>query len=225
MTVESALPMNNSKTGGLLNSVRGGLSGGLKRPSALTLIACTLLSSVSVAAAPAAGPELAKWRRIDRFDVKTPFAEMNAGAARVNVDAPVDLVRQVVLDYKNYQNFMTRFEKSRVVGRTGDKTDVYLQVPILKGAAKVWAIVRFEPVKQQNGTEVVVGHMIRGNVKRLDATWRLTKLDDLSTQVVLELLIVPDMPVPDSLVVPEVRFAAAKAVEGSRDEAEKRKPH
>jgi len=25
--------------------------------------------------------------------------------------------------------------------------------------------------------------------------------------------------------VPEVRFAAAKAVEGSRDEAEKRKPH
>ena len=70
-------------------------------------------------------------------------------------------------------------------------------------------------------------HMVngKGNVKRLDATWRLKKLDDTTTQVVLELLIVPDMPVPDSLVVPEVRFAAAKAVEGSRDEAEKRKPH
>ena len=212
--------MTKFQSGGLLNSLRG-----MSRASALTLAACTLFSSISVAAAPAPGPELTKWRSVNRFDVKTPYSEMNAGAARVNVDAPVDTVRQVVLDYKNYQNFMSRFEKSRIVGRSGDKTDVYLQVPILKGAAKVWAIVRFEPVKEQNGTEVVVGHMLKGNVKRLDATWRLKKLDDSTTQVVLELLIVPDMPVPDSLVVPEVRFAAAKAVEGSRDEAEKRKPH
>jgi ribosome-associated toxin RatA of RatAB toxin-antitoxin module len=211
--------MNKSSTG-LLNSFRG-----MGKSSALTLIACTLFSSVSVAAAPAPGPELDKWRTVNRFEVKTPYSDTNAGAARVNVDAPEELVRQVVLDYKNYANFMSRFEKSRIVGRSGDKTDVYLQVPILKGAAKVWAIVRFEPVKEVNGTEVVVGHMIKGNVKRLDATWRLKKLDDTTTNVVLELLIVPDMPVPDSLVVPEVRFAAAKAVEGSRDEAEKRKPH
>jgi len=212
--------MNTTQSRGLLNSLRN-----LSRRSALTLMACTLFSSVSVAAAPAPGPELQKWRQVSRFEVKTPYADMNAGAARVNVDAPEELVRQVVLDYKNYASFMTRFEKSRIVGRSGDKTDVYLQVPILKGAAKVWAIVRFEPVKEVNGTEVVVGHMVKGNVKRLDATWRLKKLDDTTTEVVLELLIVPDLPVPDRLVVPEVRFAAAKAVEGSRDEAEKRKPH
>jgi len=197
----------------------------MARGNAVTLLACTLLSSVSVAAAPAAGPELQKWREVARFDVKTPYADINAGAARVNVDAPEELVRSVVLDYKNYAKFMSRFEKSQIVGRSGDKTDVYLQVPILKGAAKVWAVVRFEPIKQVDGTEVVTGHMIKGNVKRLDATWRLKKLDDSSTQVALELLIVPDLPVPDSLVVPEVRFAAAKAVEGSRDEAEKRKSH
>ena len=214
--------MTNPKSSGLLSSLRG-----MGRASALTLLACTLFSSVSVAAAPAAGPELQKWRKVDRFDVKTPYSDTNAGAARGNVDAPEDVVRAVVLDYKNYSSFISRFEKSRVVGRSGDKTDVYLQVPILKGAAKVWAIVRFEPVKQVDGTEVVEGHMIngKGNVKRLDAKWRLKKLDDTTTQVVLELLIVPELPVPDSLVVPEVRFAAAKAVEGSRDEAEKRKPH
>lgn len=212
--------MTSKKSHGLLNSPRG-----MRRASALTLLACTLFGSVSVVAAPAAGPELQKWRRVDRFEVKTPYAEMNAGAARVNVDAPVDVVRAVVLDYKNYASFISRFEKARIVGRSGDKTDVYLQVPILKGAAKVWAIVRFEPLKEVNGDEVVQGHMIKGNVKRLDATWRLKRIDDLSTQVVLELLIVPDLPVPDALIVPEVRFAAAKAVEGSRDEAEKRKSH
>ena len=195
----------------------------MSRGSAITVLACTLLGSASATAAPAPGPELQKWREVSRFNVKTPYADIHAGAARVNVDAPEELVRSVVLDYKNYANFMARFEKSQVVGRSGDKTDVYLQVPILKGAAKVWAVVRFEPIKQVDGGEVLMGHMIKGNVKRLDATWRLKKLDDSTTQVALELLIVPDLPVPDSLVVPEVRFAAAKAVEGSRDEAEKRK--
>jgi ribosome-associated toxin RatA of RatAB toxin-antitoxin module len=193
------------------------------RLCALAVLGGLLLSQVSAAAAPASGPELEKWREVSRFNVKTPYADINAGAARVNVDAPQDLVRSVVLDFKNYAKFMARFEKSQIVGRSGDKTDVYLQVPILKGAAKVWAVVRFEPIKQVDGGEVLVGHMVKGNVKRLDATWRLKKLDDSSTQVALELLIVPDLPVPDSLVVPEVRFAAAKAVEGSRDEAEKRK--
>ncbi|HEX2673924.1 MAG TPA: SRPBCC family protein [Polyangiaceae bacterium] len=193
------------------------------RLSGLAVLGGLLLSQVSAAAAPASGPELQKWREVSRFNVKTPYADINAGAARVNVDAPQDLVRSVVLDFKNYAKFMARFEKSQIVGRSGDKTDVYLQVPILKGAAKVWAVVRFEPIKQVDGTDVLVGHMVKGNVKRLDATWRLKKLDDSSTQVALELLIVPDLPVPDSLVVPEVRFAAAKAVEGSRDEAEKRK--
>ncbi len=212
--------MNSQQSGSFLNSLRRSA-----RASALPLVACMLFSSVTVAAAPAPGPELQKWHHIDRFEVKTPWADMSAGAARGNVDAPVDVVRSVVLDFKNYASFISRFEKARIVGKSGDKTDVYLQVPILKGAAKVWAIVRFEPPKQVNGNEVVEGHMIKGNVKRLDATWRLKKLDDVSTQVVLELLIVPDLPVPDALVVPEVRFAAAKAVEGSRDEAEKRKPH
>lgn len=206
----------SSGSSGFLASLRK------SRGSALAVLGGLLLSSVA-AAAPASGPELQKWREVSRFSVKTPYADINAGAARVNVDAPVELVRSVVLDYKNYANFMARFEKSQIVGRSGDKTDVYLQVPILKGAAKVWAVVRFEPIKQVDGGEVLVGHMVKGNVKRLDATWRLKKLDDSSTQVALELLIVPDLPVPDSLVVPEVRFAAAKAVEGSRDEAEKRK--
>lgn len=212
--------MTSKKPRTILNSILG-----MSRLGALTLAGLTLLSSVASASAPADSAELAKWRHVERFEVKTPYSDMNAGAAWVNVDAPVDVVRQVVLDYKNYPSFISRFEKARVVGRSGDKTDVYLQVPILKGAAKVWAIVRFEPVTQVNGADVIIGHMIKGNVKRLDATWRLRKIDDQSTRVALELLIVPDMPVPGSLVVPEVRFAAAKAVEGSRDEAEKRRPH
>jgi ribosome-associated toxin RatA of RatAB toxin-antitoxin module len=181
-----------------------------------------LLATATAGASPAPGTDLEKWREVVRFDVKTPLASINAGAARTNVDASANLVRSVVVDYKNYGAFISRFEKVRVVGRSGDKTDVYLQVPILKGAAKVWAVVRFEPPKQVGEDELVIGHMLKGNVKRLDATWRIHKIDDDSTKLTLELLIVPDLPVPDSLVVPEVRYAAAKALSSTRDEAEKR---
>jgi len=104
--------MTNPKSGGSLNSLRG-----MSRASALTLLSCTLFSSVSVsaAAAPTYGPELQKWHRVDRFEVKTPYSDTNAGAARGNVDAPEDVVRAVVLDYKNYASFISRFEKSRVL--------------------------------------------------------------------------------------------------------------
>src|SRR6478609_3089768 len=129
----------------------------LGRTFALTLLACTLSSSVASAAAPASGPELEKWREVVRSSVKQAPGVIDAGAATVNVDAPHELVRAVVLDYKNYAKFMPRFEKSQVVGHDGDKTDVYIQVPILKRAAKVWALVRFDPIKLVDGEEVVTG--------------------------------------------------------------------
>jgi ribosome-associated toxin RatA of RatAB toxin-antitoxin module len=132
-----------------------------------------------------------------------------------------EAVRAWASDYKNYPDFISKFEKARVVGKEGDKTDVYLQVPILKGAAKIWAVIRFEPPKTVNGEEVVTASMVKGNVKRLDATWRIKKIDDQNTQLHLEMLIVPKLPVPGSLVTGEVAYAADEAVMGSRNRAEK----
>jgi ribosome-associated toxin RatA of RatAB toxin-antitoxin module len=164
---------------------------------------------------------LMKLRDAERYEVLTPHSSIKAGAARVHVAAPLGEVRKVVTDYKNYAEFISKFEKAKVVGRDGDKTDVYLQVPILKGAAKVWAVVRFEPPKTVNGEELVTASMVKGNVKRLDATWRIKKIDDQNTQLHLEMLIVPKLPVPGSLVTGEVAYAADEAVMGSRNRTEK----
>jgi ribosome-associated toxin RatA of RatAB toxin-antitoxin module len=125
------------------------------------------------------------------------------------------------LDFDRYPEFISKFDKAKVVGRDGAKTDVYLQVPILKGAAKVWAVVRFEPPKTLNeDEEVIAASMVKGNVKRLDATWRIKKIDADNTQLNLEMLIVPKLPVPGSLVTGEVAYAADEAVTGSRNRAE-----
>lgn len=159
-------------------------------------------------------------RKVERFEVRS--SGYKAGAARAVVHAPQRVVRSVVTDFGRYEDFITRFKSAKVVGRSGDKTDVYLQVPIMKGALKIWAVVRFDPPSAQGGDEVISGKMIKGNVKRLDALWRIKRLDETRTELTLELLIVPELPIPEGLRLKELRFAASKAVSGTRDEAERR---
>lgn len=182
-----------------------------------------LLSSASASAEPdAEAKRLMKLRDAERYEVKTDKSSIKAGAARVHIAAPVKDVQKVIEDFRRYDEFIKKFDKSKVVGRDGDKTDVYLQVPILKGAAKVWAVVRFGPIKKVGDEWVLEGEMVKGNVKRLDAKWRLKQIDDDDSQLNLELLIVPKLPVPGSVVTGEVAYAADTAVMGSRDRAEKK---
>ncbi len=190
------------------------------RPKSLVAAAFAL----ALAAAPAAS-RAADSRDIQGYDVPVPNSELDAGAARARVQSSHDTLRAVLLDYPHYSQIITRFEKARVVGKVGQQTDVYLEVPILHGASKVWAVVRFDAPKLVGSDEVIHGRMVKGNVKRLDANWRVRKVDDTSADLVLELLIVPDVPAPRALILSEVRRAAARAVSGARAEAERRTRH
>ena len=187
------------------------------------LVAIAALA-VCVAGVPAAS-HAADSREIQGYDVRVPNAELNAGAARARVQSKYDTLRGVLVDYPHYSQIITRFEKARVVGRVGQQTDVYLEVPILHGATKIWAIVRFDAPKTEGSEEVIRGRMVKGNVKRLDAAWRVRKVDETSADLALELLIVPDLPAPHSLILSEVKRAAARAVSGARAEAERRAHH
>jgi ribosome-associated toxin RatA of RatAB toxin-antitoxin module len=196
------------------------LSNALNTGRRWSLLRAVALGAFVFASATAAASDGSQPRKIERYDVKA--AGLNAGAARTVVMASDTVVRSVVTDFAHYDTFISKFKAAKIVGKVGDKTDVYLQVPIINGAVKIWAIVRFEPLKQVGEDQVLIGKMVKGNVKRLDASWRLHRLDDQSTELRLELLIVPDLPVPEAVVLPEVRYAAAKAVGGTRDEAERR---
>jgi ribosome-associated toxin RatA of RatAB toxin-antitoxin module len=158
--------------------------------------------------------------KAQRYSVRTPYSTIEAGAAKIEVAATPQLVADIVRDFGNYTRLTDKFDKSRIVGHSGPSTDVYLQVPILKGAAKIWAVVRFEPIRSANGEQLVTGHLIKGNVERLDATWKIRSTGDRQSHVELELLIVPKLPIPGSIVTGEVAYAADKAVTGVRDRAE-----
>ncbi len=188
----------------------------------LSLVALlSLISGSALASSPS---------DVTRFDTKLPESDRPAGGARALVYASPDLVRSVVLDFGNYAHYFDpdkgknpkRRWASRVVGKSGDKTDLYLEVPILKGAAKIWAIVRFDAPRKVGDVEVVNGRMLKGNVDKLHARWKMRKTADDSTELQLEFLVVPKLPVPDSLLADEARSAAAKAVTGMKGEALKR---
>lgn len=183
--------------------------------SSLTL--AVLVGCLGFAPSAAAGPNPVK---AQRYSVKTPLSSIQAGAARIDVAADVQLVAQIIQDFGNYTKLTDKFEKARVVGRSGADTDVYMQVPILKGAAKIWAVVRFAPVRTSNGELILAGHMVKGNVERLDAKWTVRASGAQQSHVELELLIVPKLPIPGSLVTRETAYAADKAVTGVRDRAE-----
>jgi hypothetical protein len=159
-----------------------------------------------------------------RYQVQMPFSDIKAGAAHAEIRAPLELVRSVVTDYSRWGQHIKRFDKAHVIGRHGDSTDVYLQVPVMKGAAKVWGVVRFEaPRPGNNGEEIIVARLLKGNVKRLDARFRLSKIDDQRTGLDIELLVVPDfiIPLPKTMVTSELENAAEKAVQGVGDSSER----
>jgi len=167
---------------------------------------------------------------VTRYDCKLPESDRPAGGARTVVTASPELVKAVVLDFEHYAYYFDPDKgrnpdkkwASHVVGKSGDKTDLYLEVPILKGAAKIWAVIRFDAPKKVGDTEVVSGRMLKGNVSQLSAKWTLRPTTDNSTALQLEFLVVPKLPVPDSLLSNEARSAAFKAVSGMKGEALKR---
>jgi ribosome-associated toxin RatA of RatAB toxin-antitoxin module len=150
-----------------------------------------------------------------------PGSTIRAGAAMLVVDAPLADVRKVVTDYARYQDFMPGFQRSRILARGPSGTDVYLQVPILHGAATLWAVVRFGlPVHDGAGERIEGAKTGHANVDDLRAAWKLQPIDAHHTLLKLEFLVVPSLPLPGSMITPQLEESAEDAVRACRDRVE-----
>ena len=159
-------------------------------------------------------------RKAERYNVAMSGSSIKAGGASIYVNAPMSVVRKVVTDYAHYSDFMPKFQTSKVVGKKDGVTDVYLQVPILNGSATVWALTKFGPPTAEGTGEKIEGRMADGNVSDFRAVWHLRPADDTHTVLKLELLINPKLPVPGSVVTPELEYASDQAVTATRNRAE-----
>lgn len=147
------------------------------------------------------------------------------GHAETLVHAPLTAVRQHVLDFSRYHEFVPgKFKTSRVVGHQPDgSTDVYLQIAVLHGLVTLWDVARFTaPQTAGPGVETVRGHMVpgKGNVDDMDVLWTMHTVGDGWTMLKLDMLLKPGMPAPAGAVDEELRDSSMYVVDAVRDRAQ-----
>jgi ribosome-associated toxin RatA of RatAB toxin-antitoxin module len=154
------------------------------------------------------------------YSLATSGSSIDTGGAVILVDAPLAKVLEVVTDYASYHDVLPRIEESRIVGKRGGSTDVYLRAPVLGGVAHVWGIARFSPARRMvDGGRRIEGLLVKGNLKAFHGVWTLVPDGAGSTVVHLELFAEVDLPIPADMVTPELMWAAGKGVTAIRERA------
>lgn len=159
-----------------------------------------------------------------RYSLKTtdPVSRVDTGGAAILVHAPIAAVRKVVTRYDSYAKLIKPFDQSRVLSRKGNVSEVYLKVPVAHGAANVWAVTQMTgPIPDGAGEKIVGQYTNKGNVDDFRATWRMRAIDAERTIVKLEILVEPRLPLPASMITPELKYAADKGVTAVKEAAEK----
>ena len=148
--------------------------------------------------------------------------EMVRGSATVVVHAPIDKVREAVLGFGEYSQFMPHYKKCKLLGRTpAGSRDVYMEITALHGAVSMWGRLEVPKPAVVDGVETVEMKLIEGNVKDLKGTWRFSRVDDDHTQLTLEVFLLPNIPLPMSILNEENVKGAVNGVVAMRTRAEK----
>jgi ribosome-associated toxin RatA of RatAB toxin-antitoxin module len=188
-----------------------------------------LMLACVVSSAPARADETAELQargKALRYTRKTtgPTSRIDTGGAAILVNAPLALTRKIATDYRHYSKFVKSFTQSRLLSREKGVSEVYFEVPVLRGAAKIRVVVLMDPPVKDGACEKIVGRYKSGNVTDFRTTWRLCPVDEARTIVKLEILVDPNLPVPSSLVTRELAAAADRGVTAVRKEAQAMRP-
>jgi ribosome-associated toxin RatA of RatAB toxin-antitoxin module len=146
------------------------------------------------------------------------------------IDAHPADVLAILHDYAQYAGLFPHFEKSRVLSQRGTDAIVYLEAKILHGAATLWGQVRMSSTASGSSDPTAASHVVeakmmkgKSNIAQLLARWELTPVDEgRRTKVAFQLLVDPDLPVPDVVVSSEMKNSAGRAFRALRQRASQR---
>jgi ribosome-associated toxin RatA of RatAB toxin-antitoxin module len=198
-----------------------------------TTLALSLVLAASAAGADSYTPkssdsqavELHKLGKEKSAAIATPLGKkFKTGHAEIFVNAPVSKVRASVQDYANYQAVIPRFQKAKVLKKSGTTTDVYLQIPIMHGAATVWTVQHFESPASKGSLEWIDGTSVQGNVDALRTRWTYRAADEGHTVLTCEIYVeprLPGIPLPSDTIGHEAEKAASEAVVSVKAHAER----
>jgi hypothetical protein len=157
---------------------------------------------------------LAKDKGPIRTNWTPPGKSERYGRAEGIIAAPVDKVRAKLQDFGSYKELAgPKFKTVRVVDKQGNDTDVYFQLPIMKGLITINYVTRFAPIKG----DVIEGKFVKGNIKDMHVAWTVRPgPDDKSAVMTCDLVVVPNVPAPQDAVDEELRDACGDAINAVR---------
>ena len=140
------------------------------------------------------------------------------GHAEGMISAPVDAVRAKLLNFTNYKDLAgPKFKSVKVVDKQGSNTDVYFQLPIMKGTVTLWYVTRFPPSRPAGGGDVVEGTFVKGNIKSMHIAFTVRPgSDEKNSVLVCDLILRPNLPAPQSALDEELRDACGDAINSLR---------
>jgi len=188
----------------------------MNRTFYIGIVAAALMAGAPSSRAAAADAQV---ENIEVFtsQVLVEGSEIAWGQAVLILDAPIDQVLPVVLDYANYVEFMPNFTKSTVLAQRGSRAMVYMEVRVAKGAFTLWGQLTLAERQQGDDSRVVEAHLMEGNIDAFNASWTLTPVDGGNrTMVEFKLYVDPDMPLPSSIFSRENERAAGNTVRALR---------
>ncbi|MDB4991593.1 MAG: hypothetical protein JWN04_6771 [Myxococcaceae bacterium] len=190
------------------------------------LFVCSLvLAGASSLARAEETPEADPSTAIALANLPGPNGGVEWGRAEGIIDARPDDVLAILHDYGQYAGLFPHFEKSRVLSQRGTDAIVYLEAKVLHGAATLWGQVRMSATAGTGSIHVVEAKMMKGksNIAQLLARWEVQSIDNgQRTRVAFQLLVDPDLPVPDMVVSSEMKNSAGRAFRALRKRASQR---
>ncbi|MBX3219860.1 MAG: hypothetical protein KF795_05025 [Labilithrix sp.] len=140
------------------------------------------------------------------------------GHAEGLINAKADAVRAKLLDFTRYKDLAgPKFKSVRVVDKQGQNTDVYFQLPIMRGLVTIWYVTRFPPSRTTGGGDVLEGTFVKGNIKGMHIAFTVRPgTEEANSVLVCDLVLRPSIPAPQSALDEELRDACGDAINSLR---------
>lgn len=153
-----------------------------------------------------------------KWNYTPPGSNDRYGHAETLIAAPADKVTRMVTQFSHYKEIHRKFATARVVAKEGDTTDVYMRYPVQIGRLKVefHEVMRFGPPQAQGNAKVVVGNGVQGDMKRGQTVIRVKPVDAEHSILEVDVLLLPKIPAPQSMIDEELRDGADDFVTGVR---------
>jgi hypothetical protein len=136
------------------------------------------------------------------------------GHAEGVIPAKQDVVKAKLGDFSKYKDLAgPKFKTVKVVDKQGNDTDVYFQLPIMKGIVVINYVTRFSPPRNVQGADIVEGTFVKGNIKSMHIVLSVRPgPDEKSSVMVCDLVLLPGVPAPQSALDEELRDACGDAI-------------